>query len=652
MRGTVKPNALKLLALILLLMFLPGCADKPLATHMARPEVEPVADVLVRARHIGGFNADSMLTAVESIRVRIPDLTVEHEAALAIVSGISQNQKGSYHLAVRDLERARKIMPPSAPDSLVAILHTSLGHANKNRGEYPSAQQHFLTAIELFDKAGLNTEVSRQYANLGELFMLKGDTQLAIENLNMALESLQSDKSNAAYLKAAHTLANVYGMSGDYGKAMELDEMGLRIADSLGTDLAKTPFLDNKANCFLYSGKLDSAEVYFKKCLTLDKKYGNPKQIADTYSNLGALYTAKGNIVAAREWFDKSIGLLEKIGHKRSLAKTYELLRDAHVKAGDYKSALAAQQQKEKYYQQLVDERKEAALSEFRVVHETEQKEKELAQNRLELLEKDAQVQQRNSIIVIVLLAAVFAAIIGRTLWVQQRIRQKQMEQQHELRLAMGKIEQQNELQNQRLAISRDLHDNIGAQLTFIISSVDNLKYRFDVGDTPLGQKLSGITNFARDTIVELRDTIWAMNNNNLGFEDLRGRILNFVEKARESHESINFQVYIDSSLEEGRMSSVTGMNVYRCIQEAVNNALKHSGATSITIDVERDANLVSIAITDNGSGYDAATSRGNGLINIDKRMSEIDGAFAILTNESGTKVTLQVPNDKITFAA
>ena len=619
---------------------------------MPQSHMGAVADVLVRARHMGGFNADSMLIAVESIRVRIPNLNLEHQAALAIVSGISQNQKGSYHLAVRDLELARKIMPLSAPDSLVAILHTSLGHANKNRGEYPSAQQHFLTAIDLFDKAGLKAEVSRQYANLAELFMLKGDTQLAIENLNLALESLQSDKSNAAYLKAAHTLANVYGMSGDYNQAMKLDEMGLRIADSLGTDLAKTPFLDNKANCFLYSGNLDSAEVYFKKCLTLDKKYGNPKQIADTYSNLGALYTAKGNFAAARDWFDKSIGLLEKIGHKRNLAKTYELLRDTYVKAGDYKSALTAQQQKEKYFQQLVDERKEAALSEFRVVHETEQKEKELAQNRLELLEKDAQVRHRNSVIVIVLLVAVFAVVIGRTLWVQQRIRQKQLEQQHELRLAIGRIEQQNELQNQRLAISRDLHDNIGAQLTFIISSIDNLRYRFDIGDTPLGQKLSGITSFARDTIVELRDTIWAMNNNSLGFEDLRGRILNFVDKARESHESINFQVYINSSLEQVRMSSVTGMNVYRCVQEAVNNALKHSGATSITIDAGYENDLVSIVITDNGSGYDATALRGNGLINIDKRMSEIDGAFTILANGSGTTVTLQIPNDKITFAA
>lgn len=51
--------------------------------------------------------------------------------------------------------------------------------------------------------------------------------------------------------------------------------------------------------------------------------------------------------------------------------------------------------------------------------------------------------------------------------------------QKNELKDALLKIETQNRLQEQRLQISRDLHDNIGAQLTFIISSVDSLKYAF-----------------------------------------------------------------------------------------------------------------------------------------------------------------------------
>ena len=90
-------------------------------------------------------------------------------------------------------------------------------------------------------------------------------------------------------------------------------------------------------------------------------------------------------------------------------------------------------------------------------------------------------------------------------------------------------------MQEQRLNISRDLHDNIGAQLTFIISSVDNIKYAFDITNEKLDSKLNNISSFAKDTIVELRDTIWAMNSNEISFEDLEIRINNYIEKAKEA---------------------------------------------------------------------------------------------------------------------
>ncbi|HCY83071.1 MAG TPA: two-component sensor histidine kinase, partial [Xanthomarina gelatinilytica] len=105
------------------------------------------------------------------------------------------------------------------------------------------------------------------------------------------------------------------------------------------------------------------------------------------------------------------------------------------------------------------------------------------------------------------------------------------LKKETELKEALIKIETQNKLQDQRLRISRDLHDNIGAQLTFIISSLDNLKYGFKLPDN-LNDKLKYISEFTSSTIYELRDTIWAMNKSEISFEDLQSRISNFIEKA------------------------------------------------------------------------------------------------------------------------
>ena len=93
--------------------------------------------------------------------------------------------------------------------------------------------------------------------------------------------------------------------------------------------------------------------------------------------------------------------------------------------------------------------------------------------------------------------------------------------------------ENQNKLHEQRLAISRDLHDNIGAQLTFIISSVENLKFGFPNIDNKIKNQLTKVGDFTRETIIELRDTIWAMNSNEFAIQDLKIRLTNFIEKAK-----------------------------------------------------------------------------------------------------------------------
>mgnify|MGYP000315454022 CR=1 FL=1 len=115
----------------------------------------------------------------------------------------------------------------------------------------------------------------------------------------------------------------------------------------------------------------------------------------------------------------------------------------------------------------------------------------------------------------------------------------KHLQKEIDLKAALATIKTQNRLQEQRLRISRDLHDNVGSQLTFIISSLDNLKYVTKDTNTKLKEKLSNISSFTSDTIYQLRDTIWAMNKNEISIEDLHTRILSFIEKAKTEQLSI-----------------------------------------------------------------------------------------------------------------
>ena len=219
------------------------------------------------------------------------------------------------------------------------------------------------------------------------------------------------------------------------------------------------------------------------------------------------------------------------------------------------------------------------------------------------------------------------------------------MQQENELKDALIKIETQNKLQDQRLRISRDLHDNIGAQLTFIISSIDNLKYGLKLPEK-LQDKLSSINTFAQGTIAELRDTIWAMNKNEISFEDLQIRISNFIEKANLSSKNIAINFNIAQSVDKDRtFTSVVGMNIYRIIQESINNAMKYAEASKITVDVFDVHSELNFSIKDNGKGFDMSKAElGNGLNNMKKRADEIDAKFTIQSElGKGTTVNLQL---------
>ncbi|TVZ56032.1 signal transduction histidine kinase [Lutibacter sp. Hel_I_33_5] len=283
-------------------------------------------------------------------------------------------------------------------------------------------------------------------------------------------------------------------------------------------------------------------------------------------------------------------------------------------------------------------------VSEMEVKYKTTEKEKEIAQQKEQLLTKELEIKNRNLYAILLVAALLILGIISFSFYKRNQLKRKQLQKEIDLKDALSTIKTQNRLQEQRLRISRDLHDNIGSQLTFIISSIDNLKYISKDASDKLKEKLSNISSFTGDTIHQLRDTIWAMNKNEVSVEDLHARVLSYVEKAKTVRPDINFKVNysIDKNLS---LTSFAGMNIFRVLQEAINNAIKYANATSIDINLNKKDNHFIAAVIDNGIGFNITkVELGNGLSNMEKRMSKIGGKVVINSNEEiGTDITLKL---------
>ncbi|MDE0536939.1 sensor histidine kinase, partial [Tenacibaculum sp. L6] len=149
--------------------------------------------------------------------------------------------------------------------------------------------------------------------------------------------------------------------------------------------------------------------------------------------------------------------------------------------------------------------------------------------------------------------------------------------------------------------------------------------------------------NFAKETTQELRDTVWAMNKSDISIKDLHSRIANFIEKAKQSQNKTNITVNVDENFpEDVTFTSLQGLNAFRIIQEATNNALKYAKASQITIHIYKKEDNICFSVKDNGKGFiEKNVELGNGLLNMRKRSIELKSQLNIQTElEKGVEVS------------
>jgi signal transduction histidine kinase/ligand-binding sensor domain-containing protein len=219
---------------------------------------------------------------------------------------------------------------------------------------------------------------------------------------------------------------------------------------------------------------------------------------------------------------------------------------------------------------------------------------------------------------------------------------------QRQLRIKLRQSEVQRKIQFERERISRDLHDNVGAHLTYIIQSLDNINYRIEKNPAEKQvEKIESLGDFARGTMQQLRETIWAINKETISLEELKDKIRDHLAKFSNTLTETEFSVELKS---EGELilKPSQAIHIFRLVQEAINNSIKHASAKKIEVIIEYTPDkILTVSVTDNGKGFDnSKTFDGHyGLENMKSRVKEMGGKFEIISSEDkGTRIIITVP--------
>lgn len=513
----------------------------------------------------------------------------------------------------------------------------NLGMFSWNTGDFKAALDYYFKSLKLVEERS-NADKGKDglYNNIGLIYQDMELHNKAIPYHKKALK-IRTDKGNQrGQATSYNNLGICYSSLEKFEEAEGFLKKGMAIAKNGRDKNLYYEIVDALASLYAKQDKNDRALVLYEASYNRPKSLPfNPNKKVNTLSGLAALHFNKKHFKKAIDYgeecldivqTDTSIDFLE-VDIYNTLAQAYFALGNIE-KGNDYN---------EKFYERTAEKFKEStaqALQELETKYETQKKELALQKSR-------AREKQKNLIILSSLGLAFLLGLIGYLVYKQQKVKNIQLIKENELEQALVQIEHQNNMQEQRLGISKELHDNIGSQLTFIISSLDSLK-QFDIEDEPLFNKIDTIGGFTKDAITDLRDTVWAMNKEEITFEDLKERTTQFIERANKSTNRIDFQFSYPMEFGESTLSSKVGIDVYRIIQEAVNNAVKHAKASEVVVNFKRKNSLTDISISDNGTGFDPSMiSSGNGLQSMKSRADKIGAQFNIESEGQGTTVLL-----------
>lgn len=216
-------------------------------------------------------------------------------------------------------------------------------------------------------------------------------------------------------------------------------------------------------------------------------------------------------------------------------------------------------------------------------------------------------------------------------------------------RWQLRQIEERERKESERRRLAQDLHDDLGSGLTEIMLLGDLAgKERLSADD--LKARLASVARKSRDLVAAVDEIVWTANPVNDELPKLVDYLCAHAQRFLGAT-GIACRIEVGEHLPVRPISAKARHHVLLALKEALNNAVKHSGAAEIWVRIRCEAEELCLAIEDNGQGFDPATARrGNGLANMRSRFTQLGGYAEIQSQPGqGTKVWFRLPLNRAT---
>ncbi len=518
----------------------------------------------------------------------------------------------------------------------IVSMQQNLSVSYSYLNDYENALKYLLPSIDYSKKTNNDAMLSTTYDNIGIIYRGTKQYDKALEYHKKALDIARKADNRYTVASVLSNLGSVYTELRKYDSAIVVMNESLLIGKKENYDYIISTLTGNMGNVLIKQGKYDSLNYYCTEGLRLSEKLGDSLSMVNNMYGLALNAFFNKDYTKSRELATTGFAMAQQ----RNFAEPSHLFADilselalvkGDLKNYDYYNRLSIEFA-EKYFNEQMQKNVQVLDKKF----DTEKKEKQLIIQQATIVQKNT----LNYILIGSTIALLLISLLTYRTYAQKRKLQErkiaELEKEKLLSATQSLLKGQ---EDERSRMAKDLHDGLGGMLSGVKLQLGAMKGNLILSEEH-GRTFNNALGKLDESISEMRRVAHNMMPEALMKLGLQQALQDYCDGLSQSQPfKINGEFY---GLEK-RMESSVEIVVYRIVQELLNNAVKHSNATAILVQVMKHDNNLTITVEDNGKGFnkdEVLLMKGTGLKNIQSRVDYLKGQLDIQsTPGKGTSV-------------
>ncbi len=469
-------------------------------------------------------------------------------------------------------------------------------------------------------------------ANIGSLYYTAGNPDQGKE---YTLKALEMQRKSGDSRGTAVSLVNlsVFALNqSKYEEGIKYGDEALMILEKIDLNYYAAALL-RVGYCYYMTDRSEKALDYTRKAIEIYRANGNVTGMMESYRSLADYLIDMKRYSEALTYGKEALAAADTT-NRLELRLLYDILKRAAIYLNMPDEAVYYSGEQIRLKEEDLNEQWAGKIAEADAKYESEKNELTITQLRAERKVRSIMLYAALILLGAGCVAAyfIYKSQSQKQLLSAQKI--KQLEQEKQIAASHALLEGET---SERVRLSKDLHDGLGGMLSVAKLKIINMKGNLTIPEDNV-ESLNSAIEMLDGSIRELRRVAHNLMPESLVRYGLNAALADFCK----STDKVNYHFYGN----DHRMDENLEVTVYRIVNELINNALRHSEAEQINVQLILEEHRVSIVVEDNGKGFDTSLISGfagTGLKNVKSRVESFNGTIDITSFPgNGTEINVE----------